>query len=364
MQSVDLRLKKNLNSFSLISSTKTKALLNTITIEGKNKNFKGIIIKDQSEMVLQNIKAHIDTTHSMNFIQSHKSKVKIAQLDLAYNANNSLVQPFMISHSNAEFEQIHMKAEANNAFDCKIFNCVASEILIKKTQIFANNYHDIIMLNANTSHIQVEQTLFSSTNIKEFAYSIRVIDSSLLMRSSIIKTQNVAQSINTLATNSHIQYANNSFFNVEVQSKSYNFWINSSFLTSINSIYYAANPLAQTVFAYFVNKDFKAFYPQLYSNIISTKVLLMENRVEIDDAEIESISHTNTITTMNNYFDMSKFNFFIPEFEGVDFFLEQGETYYHDQEKLIPNEDFFGHPFDSDKSNIDIGAVYIKAFNY
>lgn len=349
-----IKTDKNTDFFTLSDINKSNLIISDLTGEIISGNVELIKSENHSNIEILKNNLKIDASKKITLINSSESRITSGKLIFNINSSNAHVKLFEVKNSDFLFENTTVNINSENGFNNSIFNFTNSKGGLILNQLFFSGGNDCIGINAAGSTISIERTMIDISNTSEYSYNLRAVKSEVFMSSSILTNRGTDTAIASMLNSTKFTGINNSYFISEIKSKAYNFWIDKSVFSSLNSLYYTDNRITGSKsFIFLKNDDYSDFKPVWLSNIISTDIVKLENINNTDsDILINDFLKNNTSNTLDKTFDLDSKFYFIPKTkEQIGELGITAERY-----AKTPDKDFFGNPM-TNHDNIDIGAV-------
>lgn len=350
-----LNISSTPENFSFLNTKNSTNIIKNVLIKGKVLNSSIFNIEKSDYFILENINIEISSDEKSKFANIINSSVSIDKLIYKQTGNFKNLTLFDVNNSSLYLKGSNFFAEGNNPFEIIALNEKNSKANIIESLFWFKKSSSVIGFNLNNSDIVFERSIINVQDVLDFAYNFRAINSNLDLRSSVMRNINCGSSVSFVLDDCNFKSVNNSVFNVNINIRSFNFWItDKSEITTVNSIYYF-NEKNDNAFIYLNNINYEQLKPVWYSNIISTNNILLENLEKKDlDFIIKDFSEKNIFYNFTNEFDILSDQFFVPI---ADSLILQGGLPEYSSPLAIPEKDFFGKNRIIPGIGIDLGAV-------
>ena len=355
INNISLNVPNNPDKFNFLDCTSTELILKNINARVNCKENSFFNIKNIKKFYLEKLNYKSDISNSNVFFTGEFSDITIKNLIYEQKGNFKSSNIFDLKNSNFNIEESRFIVEGQQSFDTRILVCNDSQINIKNSQFKMDKSFSMIGFNCYNSTVNFTQGIIDFSNVLDFIYSFRIDKGLFKISNVVIRNSNSANAILVLLNNSSFEGVNNSFFNNNIEEKSFAFWVNEEGnITTVNSLYYFSNQ-KKSSFIYLNNHNYNAIKPAWYSNAISSNITLLENLDKKDlDFIIKDFEDKNVFYDFKDDFNVAGLDFFIPQKDSP--LLQRGI----DSSKSplqIPEKDFYGKNRILSGIGIDIGAV-------
>ncbi len=342
-------------NFNFINTKSSTNIIKNILINISANNASVFNIEKSDYFLGENINVNIYSDNKINFINTSYSDISLEKVIYKQRGNFKNSTLFNLVNGSLFLKESNFFSEGNNPFEVTALNGKNTRVNINESLFWIKKSSSVIGFNLYNSDIIFDRSIINTENIIDFSYNFRGINSNFDLRSSIIRNLNCGSSVSFVLDNSVFKSANNSVFNINIDGRSFNYWITDiAEIVTVNSLYYF-NEQKNNAFIYLNNVNYDLLKPVWYSNIISTNNILLENLEKIDVSSIiKDFTEKNIFYTFTNEFDVETDQFFIPVLDSP---LLQGGLPEYSSPIAIPEKDFFGKNRIIPGIGIDIGAI-------
>ena len=351
-----LEVTDNPENFNFIDTRNSTNYLKNILINSKALNTTIFNIEKANYFIGENFSFDIYSDNQFNFANISYSDVSLNKVVCTQKGNFKNAVFYNLVNGNLYLKESNFFSEGNNPFEIVALKEKNAQATVIESLFWLKKSSSVIGFNLNNSDIVFERSIINAQDIIDYSYNFRGINSNIDLRSSVIRNLNCGSSVSFVLDNSTFKGANNSVFNVNTKSKSFNFWVtDKADITSVNSIYIFNKKNHENAFIYLNNINYDLLKPVWYSNVVSTDNIILENLEKKDvDFIIKDFTEKNIFYNFTNEFNFEDDLFFIPVLDSP---ILQGGLPEYSSPITIPEKDFFNKNRIIPGIGIDIGAV-------